>query len=104
MVYLRQQQCANGAFPLELSTAGCTASVDATAFAVQALLFAGKKKATAAALDGAAWLKRHQHGNGSFTGNDVRNTNTTGLAAQALRAAGREKARRRPTSSSARCR
>jgi hypothetical protein len=90
--YLRHQQCANGAFPLELSTAGCVASVDATSFAVQALLVHGTKKAAVAALDGAAWLKRHQNGNGSFTGNGVRNTNSTGLAAQALRAAGRQKA------------
>jgi hypothetical protein len=92
VIYLRHQQCANGAFPLELSTAGCTASVDATAFAVQALLVHGTKKAVAAGLDGAAWLRRHQNGNGSFTGNGVRNTNSTGLAAQALRAAGRVKA------------
>jgi hypothetical protein len=92
VVYLRHQQCAHGAFPLELSTAGCAASVDATSFAVQALLAHGTKKATAAALDGAAWLKRHQNGNGSFTGNGVANTNSTGLAAQALRAVGRDKA------------
>jgi hypothetical protein len=92
VVYLRHQQCTNGAFPLELSTAGCTASVDATAFAVQALLVSGKKKAMNAALDGAKWLKRHQNGNGSFTGNGVRNANSTGLAGQALLAAGRDKA------------
>jgi hypothetical protein len=92
VIYLRHQQCAHGAFPLELSTAGCAASVDATSFAVQALLAHGTKKATAAALDGAAWLKRHQNGNGSFTGNGVANTNSTGLAAQALRAVGRDKA------------
>jgi squalene cyclase len=92
VAYLRHQQCASGAFPLELSTAGCTASVDATSFAVQALLVTGGKKATAAALDGARWLTRHQNGNGSFTGNAVNNTNTTGLAAQALRAAGRDSA------------
>jgi hypothetical protein len=92
ITYLRHQQCTNGAFPLELSTAGCTPSVDATAFAVQALLVSGKKKAMNAALDGARWLKRHQHGNGSFTGNGVRNANSTGLAGQALLAAGRAKA------------
>jgi hypothetical protein len=90
--YLRHQQCTNGAFPLDLSTAGCTPSVDATAFAVQALLVTGKKKATNAALDGAKWLKRHQNPNGSFTADGVRNTNSTGLAGQALAAAGREKA------------
>jgi hypothetical protein len=92
VVYLRHQQCANGAFPLELSTPGCTASVDATSFAVQALLAVGGKKATETAQLGARWLKRHQNANGSFTGNDVNNTNTTGLAAQALLAAGRDTA------------
>jgi hypothetical protein len=90
--YLRNQQCAAGAFPQELSTAGCTPSVDATAFAVQALLSVSGRKAHAAAADGARWLVRHQHPNGSFTGNGTRNTNTTGLAAQALRAAGRDRA------------
>jgi hypothetical protein len=92
VAYLRDQQCANGAFPLDLSTPGCTASVDATSFAVQALLAVGGKKATETAQLGARWLKRHQNGNGSFTGNDVSNTNTTGLAAQALLAAGRNTA------------
>jgi len=92
VAYLRQQQCPSGAFPLDLSTAGCTASVDATAFAVQALLKVGGRKATAAALAGARWLKHHQNANGSFTGNGVPNSNTTGLAAQALLAAGRDKA------------
>jgi hypothetical protein len=92
IAYLRAQQCANGAFPLELSTPGCTPSVDATGFAVQALLAVGGKKATESAQLGARWLKRHQNPNGSFTGNGVNNTNTTGLAAQALLAAGRDKA------------
>jgi hypothetical protein len=92
IVYLRHQQCASGAFPVELSAAGCIPSVDATAFAVQALLVVGGRKAHAAAQDGARWLARHQHANGSFTGNDVRNTNSTGLATQALRAAGRDQA------------
>jgi hypothetical protein len=92
VLYLVQQQCTNGAFPLELSTPGCTASVDATSFAVQALLAIGGKKATETAQLGARWLKRHQNANGSFTGNDVNNTNTTGLAAQALLAAGRDTA------------
>ncbi len=68
------------------------ASVDATAFVVQALLVSGKKKAVNAALDGAKWLKRQQHPNGSFTADGARNTNSTGLAGQALLAAGREKA------------
>ncbi|MGZ4595684.1 MAG: prenyltransferase/squalene oxidase repeat-containing protein [Actinomycetes bacterium] len=92
VVYLRKQQCANGAFPLEISTAGCNPSVDATAFAVQALNRAGGQKARAAAARGGGWLKRAQHHDGSFTGNGTRNTNTTGLAAQALRAVGRDRA------------
>jgi hypothetical protein len=90
--YLRRQQCANGAFPLEISTAGCTASVDATAFAVQALLESGARPARLAARRGSAWLARVQHANGSFTGNGTQNTNTTGLAAQALAATGRVRA------------
>jgi hypothetical protein len=88
VTYLRHQQCTNGAFPLALSTIGCTASVDATAFAVQGLLASGRKKAMKAALDGAKWLKRQQNPNGSFTADGVRNANSTGLAGQALLAAG----------------
>jgi hypothetical protein len=95
VVYLRRQQCANGAFPEALSTAGCTSSVDATAFAVQALSVAGGAKARAAARRAGTWLKRTQHANGSFTGNGTRNTNTTGLAAQALLAVGRDAAARK---------
>jgi hypothetical protein len=97
VAYLRHQQCGNGAFPLELSTAGCTPSVDATAYAVQALLSVGGKKASAAALEGARWLARHQHSDGSFSADGVPNTNSTGLAAQALRAAGRDAAANRAT-------
>jgi hypothetical protein len=90
--YLRKQQCSNGAFPLEISTAGCKPSVDATAFAAQTLNEVGGTKARAAAAEAGAWLARAQHGNGSFTGNGTRNSNTTGLAAQALRALGRDQA------------
>ena len=46
----------------------------------------------AAAADGGRWLKRHQHDNGSFSGNGARNANSTGLAAQALTAVGRDNA------------
>jgi hypothetical protein len=89
--FLRQQQCANGSFPLDFHKARCVASVDATAFAVQALLATGAGPAKADARRAVGWLVRHQHGNGSFTGNGARNTNTTGLAGQALRAAGRDR-------------
>jgi hypothetical protein len=96
--YLRHQQCDNGSFPLALSTVGCTASVDATAFAVQGLLATGRKKATKAALEGAKWLKRQQNPNGSFTADGVRNANSTGLAGQALLAAGLDSAAARANS------
>ena len=50
----------------------------------------------AAAADGGRWLKRHQHDNGSFSGNGARNANSTGLAAQALTAVGRDNAAGEP--------
>ncbi len=43
----------------------------------------------------AAWLVRTQRSNGSFAGNGVANTNTTGLAATALALAGRSVAAER---------
>jgi hypothetical protein len=90
--YLLGAQCANGSFPEKFGTTACAASVDATGFAVQALTRLNTPKADAAAAAAGRWLKRHQHANGSFTGNGTRNANTTGLAAQALTALGRTKA------------
>jgi hypothetical protein len=90
--YLLGQQCANGAFPEKFGTTTCAPSVDATGFAVQALTAVGTAKADTAAAAAGRWLKRHQHANGSFTGNGTRNANTTALAAQALTALGRAKA------------
>ncbi len=90
--YLLGQQCSNGAFPEALSTPGCTPSVDATAFAVQALHVVRGAKAEAAAVRAGRWLAQVQNRDGSFTSNKSRNTNTTGLAAQALRAIGRAQA------------
>jgi hypothetical protein len=90
VVYLRRQQCANGAFPELMSTPGCEPSADATAFAVQALDIAGGKKARAAARKAGHWLARAQKGNGGFVGNGTINSNSTGVAAQALLAVGRD--------------
>ncbi len=76
--YLLGEQCANGAFPEKFGTTACAPSVDATGFAVQALTRLNTPKADAAATAAGRWLKRHQHANGSFTGNGTRNANTTG--------------------------
>lgn len=82
--YLLAQQCGNGAFPQDLGTDGCTGSVDATGFAVQALVAVDTPAARAAAVDAGRWLSRRQKGNGSFVADGVRNANSTALAAQAL--------------------
>lgn len=84
LAYLRSQQCSNGSFPLDFGQAVCVGSVDATGFAVQALVAAGGGKDRAAAAKAGRWLARRQHGNGSFSGNGSRNANSTALAAQAL--------------------
>jgi hypothetical protein len=87
--YLRTQQCANGSYSLNFAQTPCVGSVDATGFAVQALLAAGGGKDRAAAARAGRWLAGRQHGNGSFSGNGTRNANSTALAAQAFDALGR---------------
>ena len=63
--------------------------LDATAFALQALLVAPPSTGTAAAAaDAAAYLLDQQQADGSFIGTGAKNTNPTGLAGAALRAAG----------------
>ena len=89
--YLIGQQCDNGAFPEVFGADTCTGSVDGTGFAVQALVTVGGPAATAAAAKAGAWLAKRQHANGSFTGNEVRNANSTALAAQAFESLGRAK-------------
>ena len=101
--HLLEQQCARGYFTLNMTKgqtcrqAGAGASVDATAYAIQALLAAklqggthvGARRITKAV----RWLVRVQGDNGSF-GSDrditTRNANSTGLAALALTDAGRD--------------
>ncbi|MBO4210793.1 prenyltransferase/squalene oxidase repeat-containing protein, partial [Micromonospora echinofusca] len=104
--FLVRQQCAAGGFRLYPDVAGapspsCDAQpdapldVDTTAMAVQALLAAatdGSAGAADAARRGADWLTAQQHTDGSFGGSGPTtgaNANSTGLAGQALRAAGR---------------
>lgn len=102
--FLVRQQCTGGGFRLYPTSGGaaCTAvpvdqqlpDVDSTAMAVQALLLAdeaGVEGAAAAARAGVAWLLDRQRPDGSFTGSavtDYPNSNSTGLAGQALAAAG----------------
>ncbi len=100
---LLSRQCADGGFSGSLDKAdGCTSDPDATAFAVQALLAAGGStycngdteslatRAAAAAVAGLDRLEAIQGPSGGFTSADgAVNTNTTGVAAQALTAGGR---------------
>ena len=89
--FLVAQQCDNGAFPEGFGVATCTGSVDATGFAVQALMQDGTRAAVEAAEQAGRWLARRQNRNGSLAGNGVRNANSTALAAQAFDALERER-------------
>ncbi len=83
--FLKRQQCASGGFPTVFPAGGtCTAEVDATAFAVQALLSAHSPTSGAV-----RWLVGQQQHNGGFVGSGTVNANSTGLANEALAAAGR---------------
>jgi LPXTG-motif cell wall-anchored protein len=79
-------QCPDDGFPEQFAADPCRSDVDSTAMVVQALLAAGQDPT--AALD---WLAGQQHPDGGF-GSGAGNANSTGLAAQALRAGGRDAA------------
>lgn len=83
--YLAGQACESGGFPEMLDAADCSGSIDATAFAVQAMTALGE---TGIAEDAAAWLVDRQGDDGSFDGDSPSNANSTGLAAVALEVAG----------------
>ncbi|MFB9838178.1 hypothetical protein [Actinoallomurus acaciae] len=101
--FLTRQQCAAGGFRLDPDDAAprCDQAADpvldpdSTGLSVQALLAAyrtGNKAAGTAARKGALWLLREQAQNGSFDGSGPTasaNTNSTGLAGEAIRAVGR---------------
>src|SRR6266545_1854331 len=79
---------AGGGFPLNFGQSVCTPDVDTTGFVVQALL-AVCRTMPARALD---WLESVQKPDGGFGGSGptaAENSNSTALAAQALRAGGR---------------
>ena len=105
LAFLLDQQCPNGSFRLYYDDSddatplvrGCTddaeGDTDATALALSALLAVTPSTDVRAAIDDAsAWLLDVQdpttHGFGGTGLTAAVNTNTTGLAAQALRAAG----------------
>lgn len=87
--FLAGSQCPGGGFPLNYGQPACTSDIDATAMVVQALSVPRGDAPAAAA--GVAWLVAQQGADGSFSGTGTTatpNSNSTGLAAQALRAAG----------------
>lgn len=85
--YLAGTRCADGGYPLYYDQPTCVSDVDATAFAVQALLAVGRPTDAA---PGVAWLVSAQAADGSFADSaGTANANSTGLAAQALAVAGR---------------
>ncbi|WBB80391.1 terpene cyclase/mutase family protein [Micromonospora sp. WMMD882] len=82
--WLAGTRCADGGYPLLPAQPTCVSDVDATALATQALRAAGR---SADADAGLAWLLSVQRPDGGFAnGAGTANANSTGLAAQALRA------------------
>jgi hypothetical protein len=92
--YLLGQACDDGGFPITLDEEPCTADVDATGFAIQALAdLEVSEDAAGDAVDAAvAWLLDQQDDDGAFAGDEGPNANTTGLAAVALDLAGEDDA------------
>ena len=90
VAFLADQACDTGGFPSDLDAETCTAEVDATGFAVQALLAAGEDETAG---DAVAWLLDVQADDGSFGGQEAAaNANSTGVAAVALAVAGEDDA------------
>lgn len=88
--FLIAQKCEGGAWGYEWD--GCNSDVDATAWTVLALLPQSDDPDVAAAIeDGVDWLLAQQQADGSF-GAWGSNSNSTGLAAWALGAAGEQAA------------
>ena len=90
--YLATSQCQDGGFPLQFEQPTCTSEADATGFATQAMLAAGRTLDANEALD---YLEAAQRDGGGFGGSGPTagiNANSTALAAQALRVGGRDAA------------
>jgi hypothetical protein len=94
--YLLKQQCDDGSFRVQMADAQCAGgagTIDATSLAVQALLVA-KDAGQAGVQDdidqATAWLLSQQAADGGFSDEGSSNTNSTGLAAAALKAVGKD--------------
>ncbi|MGQ0832027.1 MAG: hypothetical protein ACT4OV_10155 [Microthrixaceae bacterium] len=94
LTFLLAQQCPGGGFRGDYTASGGCASdadatVDATGFALEALTAVSPTCDVRDAIaDAAAWLVDGQGADGGFGGESGTNTNSTGLAAQALRTIG----------------
>lgn len=84
--FLASSQCPDGGFPVQFAQPTCASSVDATGFAVQAMLAAGKPVEGGKGLD---YLVAAQAASGGFADGGTENANSTGLALQALRVGAR---------------
>lgn len=88
VAYFLSLQCANGGFTSGTSACGSgAADVDATSYAIMALTALGGHPGKMH--DAAAWLRGKQRAKGYWVSQNVPNTNSTGLAAAALKGAGR---------------
>jgi hypothetical protein len=87
--FLAGLHCPDGGFPVPVLAPGadCVSEVDGTAFAVQALVAAGRAEPAKAALD---WLVSVRQPNGSFANKTEPNANSTAVAVQGLLAGGRD--------------
>jgi hypothetical protein len=98
MTWFRSLQCPNGGFTSDVPEQGCAsgaaADVDATAYALMALAAIPSPSTVdrAAATAAAEWLVTAQNSDGSWTAQNVHNTDSTGLAAAALAGVGRNTA------------
>jgi hypothetical protein len=86
--FLARTECSDGGFPLEFGQQTCTSDPDATSMDVQALLAAGRP---GPARRGLSWLASVQRNDGGFASppSTLSNTNSTGLAGEALAVGGR---------------
>ncbi len=95
VAFLLAQQCQDGGFRIDMDAATCVSDPDATGFAVQALLAlpTASPAASTAATDGLDFLVGRQSPDGGMASADGGpNANTTGVAAQAFAAGGRDAA------------
>ncbi len=89
VAYFLSLQCADGGFTAQTDgTTNCASDVDATGYAVSALIALGGHDAQVA--DAADWLTSQRSAGGYWSSQGGPNVDSTGLAASALAAAGRD--------------